>query len=156
MKTFIFAFMAIFCVVASVYFASLFKDLYEFGEIPSYSKLEMTEIQIEDYVAGQGPHVTKKSKFSIHQTTWIFDPSKPESKGKQIATTYDYSAPITMMLGDGTLMPVWEDKFIGIKQSGKRRFVFPESKLKQKQKLLFLIPRNAFLLMEVEVVKVFI
>jgi len=155
MKATIFAALIIGCIAASVYFASLFQDLYKFGEIPNYSQEKITDITTEDFVVGQGPAITEKSRFSIHHTTWIYDPAKSDKKGKEIATSYKYTSPITMEFGDGTLMPNWEDEFIGTKEGGKRRFVFPVSKLHQKQKLLFLIPRDAFLLIEFEVLKVF-
>ena len=68
--------------------------------------------------AGLGAHVTVK------YTGWIYDASKPDSKGAKFDSSDDHG-PFTFKLGTGEVIPGWDKGVNGMRVGGKRRLVIP-------------------------------
>jgi len=57
-------------------------------------------------------------------TGWVYDASKPESKGTKFDST-DEHEPISFALGTGAVIPGWDRGIEGMRVGGKRRLIIP-------------------------------
>src|SRR5436190_1100035 len=74
-----------------------------------------------DLREGTGTAATQGRTVTVSYTGWLFDPSKPESKGTQ----FDSQATFTFQLGVGRVIAGWEQGIPGMKTGGQRRLVIP-------------------------------
>lgn len=86
------------------------------GPLPAYSET--------DLVTGTGPEAMAGTRLTVNYTGWLYDPTKPESKGQ----TFDSSIgrePFSFRLGAGEVIPGWDVGFSKMRVRGKRRLVIP-------------------------------
>ena len=57
----------------------------------------------------------------VSYTGWLYDPTKPESKGAQFDTSTMYS----FVLGAGSVIRGWDQGVVGMKIGGQRRLIIP-------------------------------
>ena len=77
-----------------------------------------------ELVAGSGPQAAKGARVTVNYTGWLYDASKPESKGTKFDSSDDHG-PITFTLGVGEVIPGWDQGFTGMRVGGKRRLIIP-------------------------------
>ncbi len=77
-----------------------------------------------DLVQGSGPAASRGSQLTVHYTGWLFDASKPDSKGKQFDSSVG-SEPFTFRLGAGDVIRGWDQGFEGMRVKGRRRLIIP-------------------------------
>lgn len=107
-----------------------------------------------DLAVGTGAVAQKGRNLSVHYTGWLYDPAKPDMKGRMFDSSRD-RGPFTFQLGAGQVIPGWDQGFDGMKTGGRRRLVIPPS-------LGYgvdgagggIIPPNATLLFEMELLDV--
>ena len=59
--------------------------------------------------------------MTVSYTGWLYDPTKPESKGTQ----FDTSANFSFQLGVGRVIAGWDQGVVGMKVGGQRRLIIP-------------------------------
>ncbi len=105
---------------------------------------------IEELVPGTGDEVEDGWLVAIAYTGWLYDPDAPDHRGREFASATP-EAPVSFRLGAAQLIPGIERGVTGMRVGGRRRLVVPPD-------LAFgaagteLVPANATLLFEVEVV----
>ena len=107
-----------------------------------------------DLQAGTGREAQKGSNLSVHYTGWLYDPARPEMKGRMFDSSKE-RGPFNFQLGAGQVIPGWDQGFDGMKIGGRRRLIIPPS-------LGYgvdgagggIIPPNATLLFEMELLDV--
>lgn len=107
-----------------------------------------------DLEAGTGQEAVKGRTLSVHYTGWLYDPTRPEMKGRMFDSSRD-RGPFSFQLGAGQVIPGWDQGFDGMRVGGRRRLVIPPS-------LGYgvdgagggIIPPNATLLFEMELLDV--
>jgi FKBP-type peptidyl-prolyl cis-trans isomerase len=105
-----------------------------------------TELMINDIVVGTGAEATPGSTVTVNYTGALPD-----------GTVFDSSVgrgPFTFGLGAGQVIRGWDEGVAGMKVGGKRRLVIPADKAYGNQAVGGVIPANATLLFDVELVSV--
>jgi FKBP-type peptidyl-prolyl cis-trans isomerase len=105
-----------------------------------------------DLRVGAGAEAVAGSVLTMHFSGWIYNPERVDNKGAQFATSAG-GDPIVFTLGAGTVIEGWEQGIPGMRAGGLRRLVIPPS-LAYGASRNGIIPRNATLLFDVELVAV--
>lgn len=102
---------------------------------------------IEDLVAGEGIEATARSYVTVHYTGWLTDGSKFDS-------SKDRDEPFCFTLGAFQVIPGWDEGVQGMKVGGKRKLTIPPELGYGRQGAGGVIPPNATLVFEVELLAV--
>ena len=114
----------------------------------------MTQLQIIDTTVGTGPEAVKGKVVVVHYTGWLYDPSLPDKKGKKFDSSLDRKSPFTFPLGGGRVIRGWDEGVAGMKVGGKRRLTIPANLGYGARGAGGVIPPNATLIFEVELLGV--
>ena len=98
---------------------------------------------------GTGATAMQGRTVTVSYTGWLYDPSRPESKGTQ----FDSQASFTFQLGVGRVIPGWEQGIPGMKVGGQRRLVIPAN-LGYGSQMVGSIPPNSTLVFDVMLLNV--
>ena len=102
---------------------------------------------IEDLVAGDGAEATVRNYVTVHYTGWLTDGSKFDS-------SHDRDEPFSFMLGAFQVILGWDEGVQGMKVGGKRKLTIPPDLGYGRQGAGGVIPPNATLVFEVELLEV--
>jgi FKBP-type peptidyl-prolyl cis-trans isomerase FkpA len=102
-----------------------------------------------DIREGTGATATQGRTVTVSYTGWLYDPSKPESKGAQ----FDSQASFTFQLGAGRVIAGWEQGIAGMKVGGQRRLIIPPN-LGYGSQMVGTIPPNSTLVFDVMLLNV--
>ncbi len=105
-----------------------------------------TQLVITDIVVGTGAEAVPGSTVTVHYTGALPD-----------GTVFDSSVgrgPFTFGLGSGQVIKGWDQGVAGMKVGGKRRLVIPSELAYGNQAVGGVIPANATLLFDVELISV--
>jgi FKBP-type peptidyl-prolyl cis-trans isomerase FkpA len=105
-------------------------------------------IRIEDVKEGDGRQAKKGDSVSVNYLGTL------ASNGKKFDSSYDRNEPITFKLGSGQVIEGWEKGIEGMKVGGKRVLTIPPDKAYGPDGYPPVIPPNATLKFEVELVDV--
>lgn len=103
-----------------------------------------------DLVIGTGAEAVNGRTLTVNYTLWLYDPSAPENKGRQVQN----GGPFNFVLGTGNVIQGWHQGVPGMRVGGRRRIVIPPALGYGAQGSLPLIPGNATILFEVELLNV--
>lgn len=112
------------------------------------SSKSVSGIQIEDVVVGEGTEAHKGNKVSVNYLGTL------ASNGKKFDSSYDRNEPFTFKLGSGQVIEGWEKGIVGMREGGKRILTIPPEKAYGPNGYPPVIPPNATLKFEVELVEV--
>ena len=107
----------------------------------------MSELQINDAAAGEGPAVKPGDRVRVHYIGRLTD-------GKVFDESFSRGEPIEFPLGAGMVIPGWEMGISGMKKGGKRRLTIPYNLAYGAQGYPGVIPPYATLVFDVELVDV--
>ena len=105
------------------------------------------KLEIEDVVVGTGAEAVKGKLVSVHYTGWLTD-------GKKFDSSKDRGQPFQFPLGRGQVIRGWDDGVQGMKVGGKRKLTIPPDLDYGAQGAGGVIPPNATLVFEVELLGV--
>jgi FKBP-type peptidyl-prolyl cis-trans isomerase FkpA len=105
------------------------------------------ELKIEDLVIGSGTEAKPGDAVSVHYTGWLEDGTKFDS-------SIDRGQPFEFTLGQGQVIPGWEQGIQGMAVGGKRRLTIPPALAYGAQGNGGVIPANATLVFEVELLDI--
>ena len=106
-----------------------------------YSQMDIRE--------GTGTTATAGRTITVSYTGWLYDPTKPESKGAQ----FDSSMNFSFQLGVGRVIAGWDQGVAGMKVGGQRRLVIPPN-LGYGSQMIGSIPPNSTLVFDVTLLNV--
>jgi FKBP-type peptidyl-prolyl cis-trans isomerase FkpA len=101
----------------------------------------------EDITPGEGTEATAGRMVSVHYTGWLTDGSKFDS-------SKDRNDPFTFPLGAGHVIKGWDEGVRGMKEGGVRKLTIPPQLGYGARGAGGVIPPNATLVFEVELLKV--
>lgn len=104
-------------------------------------------LQIEDLQLGDGAEAVKGKDITVHYTGWLTDGTKFDS-------SIDRRQPLTITLGVGQVIKGWDEGFAGMKVGGKRKLTIPPEMGYGARGAGGVIPPNATLVFEVELLRV--
>lgn len=105
-----------------------------------------------DLRPGTGATAAKGDAIGVNYVGWLYDPSRPDSKGAQFDASVP-GTPFAFALGNGAVIKGWDQGIVGMQVGGIRRLVTPPS-LAYGGKRKGAIPPDATLVFEVELVSV--
>lgn len=107
----------------------------------------MNGLKIEDEVVGTGTEAVFGKKITVNYSGTLTDGTKFDS-------SYDRGTPFTFNLGAGEVIQGWDQGFTGMKVGGKRKLTIPSELGYGASGAGGVIPPNATLIFEVELLKV--
>ena len=115
---------------------------------------DTTQLQMVDKVVGSGDEATPGKRVTVHYTGWLFDASKPDNRGAKFDSSKDRNDPFEFPLGAGHVIAGWDQGFAGMKVGGTRVLTIPPHMGYGARGAGGVIPGNATLVFEVELLKV--
>lgn len=106
-----------------------------------------TELVKEDLVVGTGAEAKPGDQVTVHYTGWLVDGTKFDS-------SVDSGQPYTFTLGAGQVIQGWDEGVAGMKVGGKRKLTIPPDMAYGAAGSPPVIPANATLIFEVELLDV--
>ena len=114
---------------------------------------EVKKLIVHDSSMGSGKVASKGKKIKVNYTGWLYDPVKSMGRGQQFDTSVGRE-PFTFTLGAGEVIKGWDDGFENMKVGGKRKLIIPAELGYGSRGAGNVIPPNAPLMFEVELVDV--
>ena len=121
---------------------------------PTKGIKEMTELIKTDIKLGEGAEAKAGQQVSVHYTGWLYDAAAPDNKGKKFDSSRDRGQPFGFPLGAGHVIKGWDVGVQGMKVGGQRTLVIPPEMGYGRQGAGGVIPPNATLVFEVELLEV--
>lgn len=104
-------------------------------------------LEIQDLKSGDGAEARSGSTVDVHYTGWLEDGTKFDS-------SHDRGKPFSFRLGAGMVIRGWDEGVAGMKAGGKRKLRIPSALAYGKRGAAGVIPPDATLIFEVELVAV--
>ncbi|WP_246606488.1 FKBP-type peptidyl-prolyl cis-trans isomerase [Novilysobacter antarcticus] len=114
----------------------------------------VAELQRIDLVDGAGAVAAAGDEISVHYTGWVYDKDAPEQRGAQFDSSRERGTPIEFVLGAGRVIRGWDDGVAGMRVGGKRVLLIPASQGYGQRGAGGVIPPDASLVFEVELMDV--
>ena len=103
---------------------------------------------------GTGAEATPGQHITVHYTGWLFDEAAPDKKGRKFDSSRDRGDPFAFELGAGRVIQGWDNGFAGMKVGGTRTLVIPPEQGYGARGAGGVIPPNATLIFDVELLAV--
>jgi len=104
-------------------------------------------LRYQDLVVGEGAEAISGKEVVVHYTGWLTDGSKFDS-------SVDYGRPFSFQLGAGSVISGWDEGVAGMRMGGKRKLVIPPALGYGRSGSPPVIPPNATLVFDVELLEV--
>ena len=105
-----------------------------------------------DTEVGTGAEAVSGKSVSLHYTGWLQEPGG--QKGKKFDSSVDRGQPFGFRLGGGQVIKGWDEGVAGMKVGGKRTLIIPSELGYGARGAGGVIPPNAILIFEVELLGV--
>ncbi len=114
----------------------------------------ITDLVKKDSVVGTGKEAVAGRPVSVHYTGWLFDTTKADNKGAKFDSSVDRKEPFEFQLGAGQVIKGWDQGVAGMKVGGKRTLIIPPHMGYGARGAGGVIPPNATLMFDVELLDV--
>lgn len=115
---------------------------------------KVTELKKIDTKQGDGAEAVSGKAVLVHYTGWLYDPNKPDGRGTKFDSSTDRGVPFGFFLGAGRVIKGWDEGVVGMKTGGKRTLVIPPQLGYGERGAGGVIPPNATLMFDVELIEV--
>jgi FKBP-type peptidyl-prolyl cis-trans isomerase FkpA len=113
-----------------------------------------TTLEITDVKTGTGPAIAAGQTAVVHYTGWLYSPKAHDHKGKKFDSSRDRNDPFSFRVGGGEVIGGWDQGVVGMQVGGQRRLVIPPSLGYGARGAGGVIPPNATLLFDIELMKI--
>ncbi len=114
----------------------------------------MTTLIKTDTNLGEGAEAQAGQTVIVHYTGWLYDEAAPDNKGKKFDSSRDRNDPFDFPLGAGHVIKGWDVGVEGMKVGGQRTLVIPAHLGYGARGAGGVIPPNATLVFDVELLGV--
>lgn len=104
-------------------------------------------LKIDDVQVGTGAEATAGKAVVVHYTGWL-------ENGNKFDSSLDRGQPFRFTLGQGQVIPGWDQGVAGMKTGGKRKLTIPPDLAYGERGVPGAIPPNSVLVFEVELLSV--
>jgi FKBP-type peptidyl-prolyl cis-trans isomerase FkpA len=111
---------------------------------------EPSGLQYEDTTPGTGDVATAGQRVRVHYTGWLFDAAASQQRGRKFDSSVDRGQPFSFRLGGGEVIRGWDEGVAGMKVGGTRVLTIPPEMGYGARGAGGVIPPNATLVFEVE------
>ena len=111
------------------------------------AKITDSGLKYEDLVDGEGEVAAAGQQVTVHYTGWLTD-------GQKFDSSVDRNEPFQFSLGRGMVIRGWDEGVAGMKVGGRRKLTIPPQLGYGAQGAGGVIPPNATLVFEVELLGV--
>jgi FKBP-type peptidyl-prolyl cis-trans isomerase FkpA len=112
------------------------------------------QLQKEDVKVGEGNEARSGRVVRVHYTGWLFDPAAANKRGQKFDSSKDSNQPFEFTLGAREVIPGWDEGVAGMKVGGTRILTIPPDMGYGARGAGGVIPPNATLVFEVELLEV--
>ena len=110
-----------------------------------------TGLQYNDTVVGEGNEAKKGQSVTVHYTGWLFNDGE---KGAKFDSSLDRRDPFVFSLGAGMVIRGWDEGVAGMKVGGERTLIIPAELGYGARGAGGVIPANATLQFDVQLLAV--
>ena len=121
---------------------------------PGAERTSVTQVIKQDDRVGTGSEAVVGRSVTVHYTGWLYDASRPDHKGAMFDSSRDRDDPFSFNLGSGQVIAGWDEGVAGMKVGGQRILTIPSTMGYGAQGAGGVIPPNAALLFDVELLDV--
>ena len=107
----------------------------------------------KDVNEGSGAEAKQGQTVTVHYTGWLFDPSATDQHGTKFDSSRDRGQPFVFPLGAGRVIKGWDQGVVGMKEGGQRTLIIPAEMGYGARGAGNVIPPNATLIFDVELIK---
>ena len=111
-------------------------------------------LQYDDTTLGSGAEAVQGLRVKVHYTGWLHDPAAPNGRGAKFDSSKDRGDPFGFPLGAGNVIRGWDEGVQGMKVGGTRVLLIPPELGYGARGAGGVIPPNATLVFEVELLSV--
>ncbi|MDP2761812.1 MAG: FKBP-type peptidyl-prolyl cis-trans isomerase [Sideroxyarcus sp.] len=122
--------------------------------LPSMETSKVTELIKNDIKSGEGAEAVAGQHVTVHYTGWLYDEAAPDHKGKKFDSSRDRNEPFDFPLGAGQVIKGWDVGVQGMQIGGQRTLIIPAHMGYGARGAGGVIPANATLVFEVELLGV--
>jgi FKBP-type peptidyl-prolyl cis-trans isomerase FkpA len=108
-------------------------------------------LQFEDTITGEGPEATKGQSVTVHYTGWLYNDG---AQGAKFDSSKDRGDPFVFSLVAGMVIRGWDEGVAGMKVGGARTLIIPAALGYGARGAGGVIPPNATLKFDVELLGV--
>jgi len=117
-------------------------------------KPPVTALAKIDRAVGNGAEAQPGKVVQVHYSGWLYDAAAPNGQGKKFDSSLDRGQPFVFPLGAGQVIRGWDEGVAGMKVGGKRTLVIPPDMGYGARGAGGVIPPNATLIFDVELLGV--
>ena len=111
-------------------------------------------LQYIDTIVGTGAEAAAGAYVQVHYTGWLYDDGAADKKGDKFDSSKDRGDPFAFDLGAGSVIKGWDEGVQGMKVGGARTLIIPAALGYGARGAGGVIPPNATLMFEVELLGV--
>jgi FKBP-type peptidyl-prolyl cis-trans isomerase FkpA len=115
---------------------------------------QVTELKKLDVKQGDGAEAVAGKAVIVHYTGWLYEPSAADGHGKKFDSSLDRKVPFSFILGAGRVIKGWDEGVAGMKVGGRRTLVIPPNMAYGERGAGGVIPPNATLIFDVELIDI--
>lgn len=115
---------------------------------------EVEKVEIKELAQGTGEAIQSGQTAKVHYTGWLFDSSKSDNKGSKFDSSLDRKEAFEFPVGQGVVIAGWDQGVLGMKVGEKRLLKVVPSLGYGEKGAGGIIPPNATLLFEVELLQI--
>ena len=120
----------------------------------STENTNVAELIRQDDQVGSGAEAQSGRVVTVHYTGWLYDAARADHKGTKFDSSRDRNEPFSFNLGAGEVIPGWDQGVAGMKVGGRRTLTIPPDMGYGAGGAGGVIPPNATLLFDVELLDV--
>ncbi len=124
------------------------------GDTSEAPQQRVTELVINDVVAGEGAEIKNGDTAVAHYTLWFHDANAEHGRGEMIQSSKERGTPIPFQISQGRVIEGWVQGIPGMKIGGTRELMVPSVLAYGDNGHPSGIPGDTDLVFEIEVVEI--